>query len=71
MAEFKGHVDEDEVMGEKRITLRSEFKWFLSEEFAMLNEHFKPVDYSIVLRETDKDLDQGKEKLPPIYLARK
>jgi predicted transcriptional regulator len=52
MAEIKavGLVDEDEVMvgpnSVKRVTLRHEFDWFLSEEFAELNEDFRPVDYS-------------------------
>jgi predicted transcriptional regulator len=40
MAEIKivGLVDEDEIMGEKSVTLRPEFKWFLSDEFAELND---------------------------------
>jgi hypothetical protein len=71
IAEIKavGLVDEDEVMVDsnlvKRVTLRHEFDWFLSEGFAELNEDFKPVDYSEFLKEKDRHLDQRKEKLPP------
>lgn len=67
MAEIKavGLVDEDEVMGEMRVKLRQEFDWFLSDEFAELNEDFKPVDYSDYLKDEDKNMDQRKEKLPP------
>ena len=67
MAEIKavGLVNEDWVGAEKCVTLRPEFEWFLSEEFAKLNEDFKPVDYSVFLREKDKDVEQRKEKSPP------
>lgn len=67
MAEIKtvGLVDEDDIGTEKRVTLRPEFNWFLSDEFAELNEGFKPVDYSDYLKEKDKNMGQRKEKLPP------
>jgi hypothetical protein len=68
MAELKavGLVDEYYLDTEKRVTLRPEFDWFLSEEFAKLNEDFEPVDYSVFLKEKCKSnhLDQRKEKLP-------
>jgi predicted transcriptional regulator len=65
MAEIKavGLVEEDDIDPEKRVTLRHEFDWFLSKEFAELSEDFKPVDYSVFLKE--KDNDQRKEKSPP------
>lgn len=65
MAELKvvGLVDEDETMGEMRVTLRPKFDWFLSDEFAELSQGFKPVDYSVFLKE--KDGDQCKEKSSP------
>ena len=62
-----GLVDEDEDMGVKRVTLRHEFDWFLSKEFAKLSEDFRPVDYNAFLKE--KDDDQRKEKLPPHTLC--
>jgi hypothetical protein len=67
MAEIKavGLIDEDDVGTEKRVTLRREFDWFLSDEFAELNEDFKPVDYSDYLKDKDNNMDQLKEKLPP------
>jgi hypothetical protein len=55
MAEIKvvGLVDEDDVDLEKRVTLRSEFRWFLTEEFTDLSEDFKPIDYHAFLKEKD------------------
>ncbi|MGC1928733.1 MAG: hypothetical protein WA667_07135 [Candidatus Nitrosopolaris sp.] len=69
MAEISavGLVDEDKIMvgpnGEKRVTLKHEFNWFLSPEFAELSKDFKPVDDSKYLK--DKNMDQCKEKSPP------
>jgi DNA-binding transcriptional regulator GbsR (MarR family) len=67
MAEIKavGLVTEDWVGTEKRVSLRHEFSWFLSDEFAELNEDFKPIDYSDYIKDKDKNMQQRKEKLPP------
>jgi hypothetical protein len=67
MAEIKAVrlVDEDWVGPEKRVILRPEFNWFLSQEFGELSEDFRPVDYNEFLKEKDRHLDQRKEKSLP------
>jgi hypothetical protein len=62
MTEFKalGLVDMIEDEGNKKIILKSEFEWFVSEDFAKLREGFEPTDNSEYLMK-----GSHKEKTPP------
>jgi len=63
MTEFKalGLVDMIEDEGNKKIILKPEFEWFVSEDFAKLREGFEPTDNSayLLIRASHK------EKTPP------
>jgi hypothetical protein len=62
MTEFKalGLVDMIEDEGNKKIILKPEFEWFVSEDFAKLREGFEPTDNSQYLIKATH-----KEKIPP------
>jgi hypothetical protein len=62
MTEFKalGLVDMKEAEGNRKIVLKSEFEWFVSEDFDKLREGFEPTDNSAYLIRASH-----KEKTPP------
>ena len=49
------------------MTLKEDFKWFLTEEFDKLREGFKPTDNSEYIKEYCKkyNINTLEEKLPP------
>src|SRR5688572_23015931 len=77
MTEFKGlelvtmEKISENSNSEYQITLKSEFEWFLTEEFKNYREGFQPTDNKESLKSKKKDLDKEKDPNDTLYDTKK